>query len=62
MDQINGKILEFSRVRSLTSKRLFDMFYVVGIAEDDLENLVTDFKDQSLDDSNISSYHSVSAK
>jgi hypothetical protein len=38
------------------------MFYVVGMTEDDLEHLVTDFQDQSFDDSNICSYSSVAAK
>jgi hypothetical protein len=53
--------LEFQRVRTVISKRLFDMFYVVGMTEDDLEHLVTDFQDQS-DDGNICSYSSVAAK
>lgn len=42
---VESKILEFSRVRTSKSQRLFEMFFVVGVTNKDLEGIepVTDF-------------------
>ena len=42
---VESKVLEFSRVRASKSQRLFEMFFVVGITNQDLEGIepVTDF-------------------
>jgi hypothetical protein len=41
--------MEFARFRKNKSERLFEQFYVIGIDEESLETIMTDFDDCGYD-------------
>jgi hypothetical protein len=61
---VESKVLEFSRVRTSKSQRLFEMFFVVGITNEDLEGIesVSELEKRSPDDSFLQEDQSVVAK